>query len=105
MAPFAELDLGVTRAILRMLKEEVERRGARLLVVLIPSPAESDELNDWPPYQDRIALLCDELGIERLDLAPAFRRTWLRTYYRTGGHWNPRGHAPAAAALLRHLGR
>lgn len=105
MTPFAELDLSVTGAILAELNRRVEARGANLMVVLIPSAVEIDELNDWPPYQDRIAELCSKLGIEHVDLAPAFKGTWLRTYYRTGGHWNPRGHRVAAEAILERLRR
>jgi len=103
MTPFAELDLTVTGAILRRLFEKVEARGAELLVVLIPSAVEIDRLNDWPPYQERIAVLCTGLGIEHLDLSPAFRGRWLRTYYRTGGHWNARGHEVAAEEIRRRL--
>jgi hypothetical protein len=95
----------LTSAILRELRDSVTERGDTLLVVLIPSKREIEEIGSYVPYQGGVEALCRELGIETLDLAPNFERAWLRSYFRLGMHWNPRGHAIAAEALAELLAR
>jgi hypothetical protein len=97
-------DLTLTSRILVELREDVESRGAKLIVVFIPSKREIEKLSDSEPYQIGVAELCQELGIEHLDLASGFKSTWFRTYFRKGGHWNPHGHKVAAKALGEYLG-
>jgi lysophospholipase L1-like esterase len=99
--PAEELEL--TRRILRELRDEVTGRGGRLIVVAIPSKLEFLSLAGHVPYQTRLPSVCAELEIEYLDLGPAVGRAWLNTYYRAGMHWNKRGHAVAAAAILDFL--
>jgi len=96
-------DLTLTSRILEELRDNVERSDSRLLVVFIPAKNQIAGLDDSMPYQDEIADLCRKLGIEHLDLAPMFKSTWLRTYYRVGSHWNSRGHEIAATALVEYL--
>ena len=91
-------DLTLTSRILEELKEKVERRGAKLVVGLIPSKREIEKFDTFL-YQKEIAKLCQQLDIEYLDLAPNFKNTWYRTYYRYGVHWNAHGHKIAAEAL------
>lgn len=98
-------DLSLTSRILQELKDEVEGRGAKLVVILIPSKREIEQLDDSSPYQIEIADLCQKLGIEHLDLAPTFKTIWYRTYYRIGIHWNSRGHQVAADSIFEHLSR
>lgn len=98
-------DLGVTARLLRELEDAVERRGAKLIVVFIPSIGEIEHLNEFTPYQSRIAELTETLGIQHLDLAPSFEGTWQRTYYRVGMHWNARGNRVAADAIYDYLSR
>ncbi len=98
-------DLAVTSRILDKLKNEVERRGARLIVFFIPSNREIARLDDSVPYQTDISDLCRKRGIDYYDLAPHFQSTWYRTYYRQGGHWNARGHQVASEAIFRYLTR
>lgn len=98
-------DLTLTSRILDELKREVERRGAKLVVGLIPSKREIEKLDDSLPYQIKIAELCQQLDIECLDLAPDFNNTWFRTYYRQGSHWNARGHKIVAEALYDFVKR
>lgn len=98
-------DLELTRRILRALRDEVAARGGRLAVVAIPSKLEFMSIDGYLPYQHRLRTLCAELEIEYLDLGPALDRPWLGTYYRAGMHWNRRGHAVAAAAILEFLRR
>lgn len=96
-------DLTLTSRILEKLKNEVESRGAKLLVGFVPSKFEIDRLDDSPPYQAQIAKLCQQSGIECFDLASNFKKTPYRTYYRLGGHWNSHGHRIAAEALYQYL--
>jgi hypothetical protein len=96
-------DITLTARIIEELRDEVASLGSRLLVVFIPSKGEIEGLSDDPPYQDELAEICKMLGIEHLDLAPAFKHTWYRTYYRQGSHWNSRGHKIAAEALDEYL--
>jgi hypothetical protein len=95
----AELDLRVTRALLAEIRDEAERRGSALVIFAIPSKGQLYQGEAHHPYQRCIEALCRELRIEYHDLAPALGASWLRTYYRFGKHWTPRGHAVAAAAI------
>ncbi len=92
-------DLTLTSRILKELKAEVERRGAKFVVALIPSKVEIEKLGVYTPYQIEIVKLCQQLDIECLDIAPKLKNTWYRTYYRLGMHWNMHGHKIAAEAL------
>lgn len=100
-----EPDIRLTSRILEELKMEVERRNAKLVVVFIPSKREIERMGRARPYQVEMADLCKERGIECFDLAPDFKATRRRTYYRYGFHWNSRGHRVAAEAIHRHLTR
>lgn len=99
--PFLPGELEVTERLLTALDREVAERGGRLLVVFVPSKREIEAGRGGrgPAYQAALGQLCQELGIEHVDLAPAFRRAWRRTYHRVGMHWNARGHALAAQAI------
>lgn len=101
----AGADLSLTSRILQKLKDEVEGRGAKLVVIFIPSKREIQQLDDSTPYQIKIADLCQKLGIEHLDLAPNFKMTWYRAYYRMGMHWNSHGHQVAADVIYNYLSR
>lgn len=100
-----EADLTLTARILEELKKEVETRGAKLVVFFIPSKREIERLDDSLPYQIAIADLCRRRGIEYVDLASDLKKTWYRTYYRNGGHWNSRGNQVAAEAIYTYLTR
>jgi len=96
-------DTTLTFLLLRELKKEVERRGARLAVFFIPHKAEIEQLGNVTPYQIEIAEFCHDLDIEYLDLAESFKATWYRTYHRKGIHWNSHGHQVAAEAIYDFL--
>jgi len=98
-------DLTITRKILNELKSDVEKKGASLLIVLIPSKREVENTDNYIPYQIDIINICKELNIYYFDLAPYFKKNYLRTYYRIGMHWNSRGHRVAANALLNYLNK
>jgi lysophospholipase L1-like esterase len=101
----SEPDYALTARILEELRNQVMRRGSRLVVVFIPSKREIDELDESVPYQTALAGLCEKLGIEYLDLAPDLKKAFFRTYYRQGMHWNPHGHKIAAEALYDYLAK
>jgi lysophospholipase L1-like esterase len=100
-----EADLELTRRLLSELRDEVAGRGGRLAVVAIPSKLELMSIDGYVPYQHGLRPLCAELDVDYLDLGPAFGSAWLGTYYRAGMHWNRRGHAVAARAILDFLNR
>jgi hypothetical protein len=94
-----QLDLRVTRALLAEIRDEAERRGTTLVSFAIPSKGELYRGDAHQPYQRCIEALCRELRIEYHDLAPALEASWLRTYFRFGGHLTPRGHSVIADAI------
>jgi len=104
-APTTHLpDLELTGRLIRELRDLVETRGGRLIVVAIPSKRQFMGDPRYVPYQDRIRVLCERLALDYLDLAPAFERAWLRTYFRRGIHWNRHGHEVAADAIYELIG-
>ena len=113
----------LTRRILRQLKTEVEAGGARLVVFTVPSLANADErfmervradspaperlcLEQAPGFA-RLAGICHELGIELVDLLPAFREQMREhgatLFRRSDRHWNEAGHALAARLVVDHV--
>jgi len=100
---YKKKELVLTSRILEELKQEVEERGARLVIFFIPSKLEVEKLGDAQPYQTEIIALCEELGIDYHDLASDFQSTWPRSYYRYGIHWNVRGHQIASDAIYQYL--
>ncbi|MDH3636650.1 MAG: hypothetical protein OES20_18315, partial [Gammaproteobacteria bacterium] len=96
-------DLTLTARILEELRDHVVRQDSKLIVVFIPSKREIEELDDYLPYQLEVADMCEKLGIEHFDLAPMFKSTWYRTYFRFGRHRNSRGHELAAKALYKEF--
>lgn len=91
-------DLKLTYRILQELKNDVERRGAELIVFFIPPKRVVEKSDNTLPFRIKDDE-CSKLGIKNFDLTPYFKKTLQRTYYRQGGHWNSRGHQVAAEAL------
>lgn len=89
----------ITRSLLQVLDADVAQRGAKLVVVAIPSKVQFMKRVPYIPYQPVLKNTCDALNIPFFDLAPAFQKTFFRTYYRLDNHWNKKGHAVAAEAL------
>lgn len=100
-----ERDYRLTRKIIERLKQEVARRGSKLVVIAAPSKREFVNTADYHPYQKKLRAICNSLGIPYYDLAPAFRKAVLRTYYRLGPHWNAHGHEIAARAMEDYFKR
>jgi hypothetical protein len=116
-----KLGWDMTDLILANLAREVKARGARLVLVYVPSMMEVDD-DSWNltrlRYQGRSDLWVRDLVVRRLersgqtggfdvlDLTPALRAGTglLRpVYYPRDGHWNPAGHRLAAEDLERFL--
>jgi hypothetical protein len=92
-------DPAMTARLLERLNGAVTARGARLVVVAAPSKLEFVKGVRYEPYQRKLEAICTDLKIGFLDLAPALRRSILRTYLRTDMHWTAHGNAVAADAI------
>jgi hypothetical protein len=109
-----------TEHLLGLLRGEVERHGATLLVAHVPSKIEVDR-DAWDQLRRRydvderewdrravVRRLEDagrRKGIAVADLSEALWREHGRggAYFRGGGHWNEAGHAAAAHEIARRL--
>ena len=110
-----------TAAILARLEDGARSRGARLLLVYVPSRLEIDDrtwrltcrLYDWDEAgwdRGRVAQRVKEIGAQAgipvLDLTDALRRADEnegRPYFTYDGHWSPLGHRVAAREVQRAL--
>lgn len=114
----------LTRALLRELRHDVEERGARFGMVVIPSPFqvyESHQLllrraypdnpqaqafleDPWLP-QRMVAAFCREEGVPRLDLGVAFRSAadGPSLYSSKDHHFSKRGHQVAGEEIARFV--
>lgn len=110
----------LTEAIIERLRDEVEQRGARLVVVIIGAP-EQVYREQWeqmlaanPALQaltldveapnKRLAAFLSEEKIPHLDLLPIFRQAAVQPdtpplHFLHDGHWTPAGHRLAAQAI------
>ena len=97
-------DQSITYRILEELNKSVVARGAKLIVFFIPSKREIENIGNYSPYQNKVIEFCEEIGITCIDLAPDFKQTWRRAYYRyEGGHWNSYGNQIAAESIYNYL--
>ena len=121
-APEIERAWRTTTRILERLQTDTDRLGARLVVFTVPAFEEVDEtamaealagtaeaesvcLERAPGYT-RLAGVLDGLGIQMVDLLPAFRdthRSHEESLFRIDRHWNPAGHALAAEQVFTEL--
>jgi lysophospholipase L1-like esterase len=119
-APPAELARGLdyTRELLGRIRDEGRGHGAHVLAVWIPI---RDQVSDrrWESLQEKLGLrpesrsrpqeelatMAKALGLDAVDLLPAFRASPEREalYFEIDGHWTPAGHALAAETLLPEL--
>jgi lysophospholipase L1-like esterase len=118
--PPPELARGLeyTRELLGRMQEEGRARGARVLAVWIPI---RDQVSDkrWESLleklslrpesrsrpQEELAKMAGALGLDAVDLLPAFRASPAREtfHFEIDGHWTSAGHALAAETLLPRL--
>jgi len=96
-------DITLTKEIIKVLKHETEKRGGELIIIAIPSRAEFMKGATYEPYQRNLARISESLDIPCLDLAPYFKKTFFRTYYRGDMHWNKHGHKIASDAIWNYL--
>lgn len=85
--------------ILERLRERVAARGARLVVVAIPSKLEFMKGVAYTPYEGTLEGICRDLKLPCLNLAHAIGKSLRRCYYRQDMHWNAHGNAVAADAI------
>jgi hypothetical protein len=110
--------------LLRLLKEEVERQGARLVVVYVPAKMEVSE-RDWAATRRRygvddrvwdrrrLATLLAQAGARTgfpvldptAELRAADHGFWGGPYYAGGGHWNALGHRVVSSRVAEFLTR
>jgi lysophospholipase L1-like esterase len=122
LAPPRHVEGGYRRtdALLRRLRDELDARAIRLVVLLIPDEfqvadalyAEVVRLSGRPASDydrdlslRRVAATLDGLGVAVVDVTDALRRHHLRepVYRSQDTHWNAAGHALAAEALAGRL--
>jgi hypothetical protein len=120
----------ITGELLAELRDEVQARGAKFLVLAIPARFAVEEgraqqavrrgwrgswqedpngiKRTWDPQQAtrRLAALCEELQIPRIDLQEELRLGAGNepVYYPNDSHWTPAGHKIAATQLGEALG-
>lgn len=114
----------LTSALLTQLRDEVHANGARLVVFTVPAVEEVEVkamdialadvvdgdricLESTPGY-DRLSNVLNSLGIDSVDLLPAFREAARKdnaSLFRREGHWGPAGHALAAEIVFREVQR
>lgn len=99
----------LTYYLLREVKSECERLGARLLLFTTPSNHHWTVTRDETPAEiQRVLNWCDDLGIEAVNLFPAFYRDYAEhgeiLYLPDKMHWNERGNQVAAEVIYSLLG-
>lgn len=120
----------ITGELLSELRDEVQARGAKFVVLAIPARFAVEEgraeqavqggwegawqedpsgvKRTWDPQQAtrRFAALCEELNIPRIDLQDELSLVAGREaiYYPNDSHWTPAGHQVAAVQLGKALG-
>ena len=92
----------MTKRIIQELRDEVNRRGGRFLVIGIPAK-EQFVLEEYVPYQKLVGTICNQLEIEYVDLFPYFEASVFRPFFRHGIHWNSYGHRVATEAINEYL--
>lgn len=113
-----------TAGLIASFRDRLKKQGRRFALVLIPTKnqVEDDSYESFlqatgvdPKAMDRFAFaefmtaFCRERGIPVLDLTPAFREANAKDpgafFFKTDGHWSPRGHALAEEKLHEFLVR
>ena len=108
----SERELWCASRTLALLQEAAEARGGQFLFTLAPNksslygthlPALTRQ--DGPSAAERLAGQLEAQGVRYLDLFSVFRAQPEELYYPRDSHWNGRGAALAADAILTALGR
>ena len=112
-APMTERELWCAARRLWLLQEYAEAQGGQFLFtvapnknLLYPEGMPTLAVADGPTNTESLYRKLDEMGVSHLDLHTIFRAAGPeRLYFNTDSHWNSRGAALAADAILRALGR
>jgi len=104
-----------TEEALAALERDIERRGARMVLVAIPAAAQVSRDYWWlerlgfrfdarlvteSPVQERLARFAAARAIRYVDLLPVLRESSAAPlYFEQDGHWTPAAHAIAARAI------
>jgi hypothetical protein len=114
----------LTSTLLTRLRDDIHANGARLVVFTVPAVEEVEVaamdialvdavdadricLETAPGY-NRLSNMLSSLGIDSVDLLPAFREAARKdnvSLFRREGHWGPAGHALAAEIVFREVQR
>jgi hypothetical protein len=102
VARLAGLQKRITREILLMIKEHVERAGAKFFVFIYPGYGYY--YGDRAKYYDTIEFFKTDLPlVEVLDLTPEFDKQQEPLYFTLSEHWNERGATLAAEIVAAHI--
>lgn len=99
----------LTYYLLKEIKSECEMLGARLLLFTTPSNHHWTATRDETPAEiQRVLNWCDDLGIEAVNLFPAFYRDYAEhgetLYLPDKMHWNERGNQVTTEVIYSLLG-
>jgi lysophospholipase L1-like esterase len=93
----------VTRRLILRISAHAEQRGGKLCVLRIPSKSEMLTPDMYAQFNAELGAITQAAGIDYIDLRPHLEATPLRTYYRDGIHWTPRGHKIVAKVIQAYL--
>lgn len=108
----SERELWCAARTLALLQEAVETSGGQFLFTVAPNKSSLYDAHlpaltrqDGSSDAERLAAQLEAQGVRYLDLFSAFRAQSEELYYPRDSHWNCRGAALAADAILASLGR
>ena len=112
----SELSRTLVFRALRQIKRTGKAARTRPVVFIIPTkelvyqsyyPDDHELRNAQDARYVTVLEVLEEVGLEYIDLLPVFREAVKngaeQLYFREDGHWNPAGHALAAAELYRYI--
>ena len=111
-APMTERELWCAARTLYLLQESVEKQGCQFLFTVAPNKNSlyTAAMPDYPVANspsnaEALRVYLAEMGVNYLDLFAVFENESEVLYFPADSHWNGRGAALAADAILRSLGR
>ncbi len=93
----------VTSRLIKRINDLTHQYGGQLCLVRIPSKGETLRPEAYTAYDTHLRAISKACAIDYIDLRPHLQASPLRTYYRDGIHWTPRGHEIVAQVLLDYL--
>lgn len=110
-APMTERELWCAGRTLYLLGEYARARGGRLVFAVAPNKNSlyADNMPAFPRREgpsdaERLGAVLDSMGVDYVNLFELFRAKDETLYFPTDSHWNGRGAALAADAVLSALG-